>query len=66
MCVAGVTRVLEPLKDQLHVEIAHKLTATDELMKDNIGKMVRSKVLHWLFILSIELFNNICMLCYVL
>ncbi|KAK3085774.1 hypothetical protein FSP39_008550 [Pinctada imbricata] len=39
----NVTRILEPLKDQLHHELAQKLTATDSLLKDNIGKMVRSK-----------------------
>ena len=47
--VSAVTKVLEPVKDQVHQELAQKLTATDSLLKDNIGKMVRSKVCHvWL------------------
>ncbi|VDI24652.1 enhancer of mRNA-decapping protein 4 [Mytilus galloprovincialis] len=39
----AVTRSLEPVKEQLHQELAQKLTATDSLLKDNIGKMIRSK-----------------------
>lgn len=39
----AVTRSLEPVKEQLHQELAQKLTATDALLKDNIGKMVRSR-----------------------
>ena len=41
---SAVTKVLEPVKDQIHQELAPKLTATDSLLKDNIGKMVRSRV----------------------
>ncbi|XP_022340302.2 enhancer of mRNA-decapping protein 4-like isoform X1 [Crassostrea virginica] len=39
----NVTRILEPVKEQMHQEIAQKLTATDSIIKDSIGKMVRSK-----------------------
>ncbi|CAC5393442.1 EDC4 [Mytilus coruscus] len=39
----AVTRSLEPVKEQLHQELAQKLTATDSLLKDNIGKMIRSR-----------------------
>ncbi|XP_064611108.1 enhancer of mRNA-decapping protein 4-like [Liolophura sinensis] len=38
-----VSRVLEPMKDQFHQDVAQKLTATDALLKDSIGKMVRSR-----------------------
>ena len=46
--VSAVTKVLEPVKDQVHQELAQKLTATDSLLKDNIGKMVRSKVCRYI------------------
>ena len=36
--------LLEPLKEQVHVELAQKLTATDGLLKENISKMCRSRV----------------------
>lgn len=39
-----VTRILESVKEQMHQEIAQKLTATDSIIKDSIGKMYRSKV----------------------
>ncbi|KAK3581118.1 hypothetical protein CHS0354_033911 [Potamilus streckersoni] len=39
----GVTKSLEPVKEQIHLEMAQKLTATDSLLKDNIAKMVRSR-----------------------
>ena len=42
--ISAVTKVLEPVKDQIHQDLAQKLTATDSLLKDNIGKMVRSRV----------------------
>lgn len=42
--ISGVTRILEPVKEQMHQEIAQKLTATDSIIRDSIGKMVRSKV----------------------
>lgn len=41
--VPNVAKVLDPIKDQLHQELAQKLTATDSLLKDNINKMVRSR-----------------------
>ncbi|XP_067652269.1 enhancer of mRNA-decapping protein 4-like isoform X1 [Haliotis asinina] len=41
--VPTVTKILDPVKDQLHQDLAHKLTATDALLKDNIAKMVRSR-----------------------
>ncbi|XP_060069080.1 enhancer of mRNA-decapping protein 4-like [Ylistrum balloti] len=41
--VPNVGKVLEPLKEQLHQDLAQKLTATDALLKDNISKMVRSR-----------------------
>ncbi|XP_072168723.1 enhancer of mRNA-decapping protein 4-like [Diadema setosum] len=36
-------RVLMPLSDQLNTTLGHKLTATDQLMKENIGKLVKSR-----------------------
>lgn len=36
--------MIEPFKAQLHAEMAQKLTATDALMRENIAKLVRSKV----------------------
>ncbi|XP_062607196.1 enhancer of mRNA-decapping protein 4-like, partial [Saccostrea cucullata] len=39
----NVTRILEPVKELMHQEIAQKLTATDSIIKDSIGKMVRSR-----------------------
>ncbi|XP_006822030.2 enhancer of mRNA-decapping protein 4-like [Saccoglossus kowalevskii] len=39
----AVNRVVDPLKDQLHQTVAQKLTATDALMKENIGKLVRAR-----------------------
>lgn len=39
----SVTKILEPVKEQMHQEIAQKLTATDSIIRDSIGKMVRSK-----------------------
>ncbi|KAL4234140.1 enhancer of mRNA decapping 4 [Mactra antiquata] len=41
--IPSLTKVLEPVKDQIHHEMAQKLTATDSLLKDNISKMVRSR-----------------------
>ncbi|PVD21395.1 hypothetical protein C0Q70_19568 [Pomacea canaliculata] len=38
-----VAKAVEQLKEQMHTEMAQKLTATDAVMKDNIGKMVRSR-----------------------
>lgn len=43
-CIADVSKVLEPVRDQIHHDMAQKLTATDSLLKDNIAKMVRSRV----------------------
>ncbi|XP_078608000.1 enhancer of mRNA-decapping protein 4-like isoform X2 [Branchiostoma floridae x Branchiostoma japonicum] len=39
----AVTKSLDPVKDQLNVTMAQKLTATDSLMKENISKLVRAK-----------------------
>ena len=44
LCILAAAKALEPVKEQLHQELAQKLTATDALLKDNIGKMVRSRV----------------------
>ncbi|KAH3855139.1 hypothetical protein DPMN_097700 [Dreissena polymorpha] len=41
--VPNITKVLEPVRDQIHHDMAQKLTATDSLLKDNISKMVRSR-----------------------
>ncbi|OWF47144.1 enhancer of mRNA-decapping protein 4-like [Mizuhopecten yessoensis] len=41
--VPNVAKILEPIKEQLHQDLAQKLTATDSLLKDNISKMVRSR-----------------------
>ncbi|XP_052817112.1 enhancer of mRNA-decapping protein 4-like [Mya arenaria] len=41
--VPNMTKVLEPIKEQMHHDMAQKLTATDSLLKDNIAKMVRSR-----------------------
>jgi len=40
----GVGAVLEPVREQMTRDMAQKLTATDALLKDNIAKMVRSRV----------------------
>lgn len=40
-----LTRELENLQAKLHTEVVHQLAATDSLMKENIGKLVESKVL---------------------
>lgn len=37
-------KVLGPVTEQLNTSIAQKLTATDQLMKENIHKLVKSKV----------------------
>ena len=37
-------KVLDPITDQLNTTIAQKLTATDQLMRENISKLVKSKV----------------------
>ncbi|GFS16803.1 enhancer of mRNA-decapping protein 4 [Elysia marginata] len=34
---------VEPLKDKIHQEVAHRLTACDTLLKDNISKAVKSR-----------------------
>ena len=44
--VLDVTHVLDRLSEKLHTEMAQKLTATDSLMKENISKLVRSRVSH--------------------
>ncbi|XP_074645711.1 enhancer of mRNA-decapping protein 4-like isoform X2 [Tubulanus polymorphus] len=41
--IPGITRNLDPIKDQLFNEVGQKLTTTDSLMREHIGKMVRSK-----------------------
>lgn len=42
--IAALARSLDPLKEQLHMEMVQRLTATDKLMKDNLGALVRSRV----------------------
>ena len=34
----------DQLKNDIHMELSQKLTATDAVLKDQVGKMVRSKV----------------------
>ncbi|KAL3859977.1 hypothetical protein ACJMK2_010154 [Sinanodonta woodiana] len=41
--IPGVTKSVDVMKEQIHQEMAQKLTATDSLLKDNIAKMVRSR-----------------------
>jgi hypothetical protein len=41
----ALVSTLEPIKHQLHIEMAQKLTSTDDLMKENITKLVHSKVM---------------------
>ncbi|XP_059139589.1 enhancer of mRNA-decapping protein 4-like [Physella acuta] len=36
-------RFIEPMKEKIHQEVAHRLTACDSLLKDNIAKAVKSK-----------------------
>jgi len=43
--VTALISTLEPLKHQLHVEMTQKLTSTDHLLKENITKLVHSKVI---------------------
>ena len=40
----GLAGILDPLKEKIHTELAQKLTATDSLMKENINKLLRSRV----------------------
>lgn len=41
---AGAARALEPLAQALQHELAAKMSATDALLRDNIDKLVTSKV----------------------
>ncbi|PSN46679.1 hypothetical protein C0J52_06384 [Blattella germanica] len=41
--IPALIQTLEPLKQQLHIEMTQKLTATDHLLKENITKLVHSK-----------------------
>jgi hypothetical protein len=43
--VTALISSLEPLKHQLHIEMTQKLTSTDHLLKENIAKLVHSKVI---------------------
>lgn len=36
--------MIQPIQQQLHTEVCQKLTATDILVKDNIAKLIRSRV----------------------
>uniref|UniRef100_A0A2C9M9M7 Uncharacterized protein n=2 Tax=Biomphalaria glabrata TaxID=6526 RepID=A0A2C9M9M7_BIOGL len=36
-------RFIEPMKDKIHQEVAHRLTACDTLLKENISKAVKSR-----------------------
>src|SRR6218665_3646544 len=42
--VVGIESCLEPMKEQFHTELAQKLTPIDSILKENIGRMLRSKV----------------------
>jgi hypothetical protein len=42
--VIALISTMEPLKHQLHIEMTQKLTSTDHLLKENITKLVHSKV----------------------
>ena len=41
---SALHQFVEPLKDKIHQEVAHRLTACDTLLKDNISKAVKSRV----------------------
>lgn len=41
----GVSRSLEPVAGQLNTSVATKLTAVEGSMKENISKLLKSKVL---------------------
>jgi len=43
--VTALISTVEPLKHQLHIEMTQKLTSTDHLLKENITKLVHSKVI---------------------
>lgn len=43
--VTALISTVEPLKHQLHIEMTQKLTSTDHLLKENIAKLVHSKVI---------------------
>ena len=44
LCIVDIAQLLNPVKEMLHTELARKLTSTDAALKDNISKLVRSKV----------------------
>ncbi len=37
-------RIVTPVEQQINTTIAQKLTATDQLMKENLSKLVKSRV----------------------
>lgn len=39
----ALQQFVEPLKDKIHQEVAHRLTACDTLLKENISKAVKSR-----------------------
>jgi hypothetical protein len=41
----ALVSTVEPLKHQIHIEMTQKLTTTDHLLKENIAKLVHSKVM---------------------
>jgi len=43
--VTALISTVEPLKHQLHIEMTQKLTSTDHLLKENLAKLVHSKVI---------------------
>jgi len=45
LCCVDVAQLLNPVKELLQTELARKLTSTDAALKDNISKLVRSKVM---------------------
>lgn len=42
--IVGIEGCLEPMKEQFHTELVQKLTPIDSILKENIGRMLRSKV----------------------
>jgi len=53
LCMTEVVELLNPVKEMLHTELSRKLTATDAALRDSISKLVRSKVMKLLLLLSL-------------
>lgn len=41
---SGITELVNPIKDSIHKEVAAKLTSTDNVVKEQISKLIRSRV----------------------